>query len=72
MGGLIRIIEGILIDSEDILIGVLLAGNLSNTLKGFAETVRNRNPRGAAIGGAHGLVKEEKEKREEREIERRN
>lgn len=49
-----RIIEGILIDSKDILVGVLLACNLSNTLNGFTEMVRNRNPRGAAIG-AHGV-----------------
>jgi|APAra0007618257_1042622.scaffolds.fasta_scaffold01143_12 hypothetical protein len=49
-----RIIEGILIDGKDILIRVLLSGILSDFLKGFAEMVRNRNPRGAAIGGAHG------------------
>lgn len=50
-----RIIEGILIDGEDIFVGVLFAGNLSDSLKGFAEMVGNRNPRRAAIGvSVHG------------------
>lgn len=49
-----RIIEGFLIDGENIFVGVLLAGNLSDTLKGFTEIVRNRNPRRAAIGGGGG------------------
>lgn len=51
-----RIVEAILEDGEDILVGMLFPCVVSDALKGLTQIGRNRNPRArriAAVGGSH-------------------
>lgn len=48
------IIETLLKDREDILVGMLFTGNFSDVLNGFKQIGRNRNPRAViAADAAH-------------------
>lgn len=56
------IIETLLKDREDILVGMLFTGNFSDVLNGFKQIGRNRNPRAAiAADAAHVDIERERE-----------
>jgi hypothetical protein len=61
------ITETLLKDREDILVGMLFTGNLSDVLNGLKQISRNRNPRAAIAADPAHVGYREKEKRREEE-----